>query len=182
MLTPEVGVCSSHPPFLYLQTIVFLPPAVYLISSEVGNQITLNYKVIKGRLKSCLSKPAPQHGARNNAVLSPKRCTHQEDQEDACNRRSRCLLVKQSHYWRRLSCRFWLKSRLSLPNHDTAPPLTVARQTELQLRCECDVHRWSMNPPLQPALIITDCICVWVEPFHRRRGAFLSFPAQTEGK
>lgn len=38
--------------------------SVHLISWEAGNQITLNYKVIKGHLKSCLSKhtPAPRHG------------------------------------------------------------------------------------------------------------------------
>lgn len=81
-------------PIPYLQTTVFFPAtifSVHLISSEAGNQIMFNYKVIKGHLKSCLSKPAraQQHGSPVcNITLNPvaKRCKNQKrDQEDLFN-------------------------------------------------------------------------------------------------
>ncbi len=94
-------------PLPYLQTTVFFPAtilSVHLISSEAGNQITFNYKVIKGHLKSCLSKPAPaqqERGAlhtKKRWILSQKDVSTKRDQEYLFNWQSCCPLVKQNHH------------------------------------------------------------------------------------
>lgn len=54
---------SSFSPFSVWKRLCSFPAtilSVHLISLEAGNQITLNYKVIKGHLKSSLSKKAPE--------------------------------------------------------------------------------------------------------------------------
>lgn len=104
-------------PLPCLQTTVFFPatiPSVRLISSEAGNQIRLNYKVIKGHLKSCLSKQAPAQGrgcAQNNGGFSCKKFTHKKDKEDLFNRWwwCRCPFVKLNENWRQESLPLYSK-------------------------------------------------------------------------
>lgn len=59
-LKTRVYSLIHHFLFPYVQAIEFIPAtflSVQLISLEAENQITCNYKVIKGQLMSCLSKP-----------------------------------------------------------------------------------------------------------------------------